>query len=80
MRTIGTGDASANFDRGVQCCAFSHATTDGMQLAVIDDSYEHILSVWEWQKGKKIAEIKGSFAILLFFFFLVRLNIFMFLR
>ncbi|EJW79710.1 hypothetical protein WUBG_09381 [Wuchereria bancrofti] len=44
LRTIGTGDASANFDRGVQCCAFSHATTNGMQLAVIDDSYEHTLS------------------------------------
>uniref|UniRef100_A0A0R3RVP5 WD_REPEATS_REGION domain-containing protein n=1 Tax=Elaeophora elaphi TaxID=1147741 RepID=A0A0R3RVP5_9BILA len=60
LRTIGTGDASANFDRGVQCCAFSHAATDGIQLAVIDDSYEHILSVWEWQKGKKIAEIKSA--------------------
>ncbi|KAL3986232.1 HELP motif family protein [Acanthocheilonema viteae] len=60
LRTIGTGDASANFDRGIQCCAFSHATTDGMQLAVIDDSYEHILSIWEWQKGKKIAEIKSA--------------------
>ncbi|KAM3716146.1 Echinoderm microtubule-associated protein-like [Dirofilaria immitis] len=60
LRTIGTGDANANFDRGVQCCAFSHAITGGMQLAIIDDSYEHILSIWEWQRGKKIAEIKSA--------------------
>ncbi|VDK85600.1 unnamed protein product [Onchocerca ochengi] len=59
LRTIGTGDASANFDRGVQCCAFSRAAC--MQLAIIDDSYEHILSIWDWQKGKKIAETKESF-------------------
>lgn len=61
LRTIGTGSACANFDRGVQCCAFSCAAADGMKLAIIDDSYEHILSVWQWQKGKKIAEIKVFF-------------------
>nr|CRZ23630.1 BMA-ELP-1 [Brugia malayi] len=37
LRTIGTGDASANFDRGVQCCAFSHAAANGMQLASAND-------------------------------------------
>uniref|UniRef100_A0A183I8I3 WD_REPEATS_REGION domain-containing protein n=1 Tax=Onchocerca flexuosa TaxID=387005 RepID=A0A183I8I3_9BILA len=58
LRTIGTGDASANFDRGVQCCAFSRAAS--MQLAIIDDSYEHTLSIWDWQKGKKIAETKSA--------------------
>ncbi|VDK75744.1 unnamed protein product [Litomosoides sigmodontis] len=60
LRTIGTGNANANFDRGIQCCAFSHATTDGMLIAIIDDSHEHTLTVWEWQKGKKIAEIKSA--------------------
>lgn len=30
----------------------------GVHLSVIDDSNEHMLTVWDWQKKSKIAEIK----------------------
>lgn len=30
----------------------------GTHLCVIDDSNEHMLTVWDWQKKSKIAEIK----------------------
>lgn len=59
LRTVGMGDANANFDRGVQCCAFGRAAGGGL-LAVVDDSYEHVLSIWEWQSGKKLAEVKSA--------------------
>jgi hypothetical protein len=30
----------------------------GTHLAVIDDCNDHMLTVWDWQKKSKIAEIK----------------------
>lgn len=62
LRTVGMGDANANFDRGVQCCAFGRAA-GGILLAVVDDSYEHVLSIWEWQSGKKLAEAKVAYFV-----------------
>lgn len=35
----------------------------GLHLAVVDDSNDHVLSIWDWQKGEKgvkIAENKVS--------------------
>ncbi len=52
---LGLGDA--NFERAVSCVAFSKAD-GGALLAAVDDSYEHTLSVWDWQRKKKITETK----------------------
>lgn len=32
----------------------------GQHLSVIDDCNDHMLTVWDWQKKSKIAEIKVS--------------------
>uniref|UniRef100_A0A8C5R3S1 EMAP like 3 n=1 Tax=Leptobrachium leishanense TaxID=445787 RepID=A0A8C5R3S1_9ANUR len=45
------------FERGVGCLAFSTADF-GSFLCVVDDSNEHVLSVWDTAKGNKIAETK----------------------
>ncbi|KAM4617509.1 echinoderm microtubule-associated protein-like 3 [Discoglossus pictus] len=45
------------FERGVGCLAFSTADS-GSFLCVVDDSNEHVLSVWDTTRGNKIAEIK----------------------
>lgn len=34
-----------------------------MHLCVIDDSNEHMLTVWDWQKKSKVAEIKVNSGI-----------------
>lgn len=45
------------------------AQDSGVHLSVIDDSNEHMLTVWDWQKKSKIAEIKvcGHFFHVLLF-------------
>uniref|UniRef100_A0A9J7X9V5 EMAP like 4 n=1 Tax=Cyprinus carpio carpio TaxID=630221 RepID=A0A9J7X9V5_CYPCA len=53
LQIIGLG----TFERGVGSLAFSKADS-GIHLSVIDDSNEHMLTVWDWQKKSKIAEIK----------------------
>ncbi|CAH2325064.1 echinoderm microtubule-associated -like 3 [Pelobates cultripes] len=45
------------FERGVGCLAFS-TVDSGSYLCVVDDSNEHVLSVWDTVKGNKIAETK----------------------
>ncbi|KAM4722523.1 echinoderm microtubule-associated protein-like 3 [Rhinophrynus dorsalis] len=45
------------FERGVGCLAFSTADA-GSFLSVVDDSNEHVLSVWDTARGNKIAETK----------------------
>ncbi|XP_053575930.1 echinoderm microtubule-associated protein-like 3 isoform X2 [Bombina bombina] len=45
------------FERGVGCLAFSTADS-GSFLCVVDDSNEHVMSVWDTSRGNKIAEIK----------------------
>ncbi|VDD87103.1 unnamed protein product [Enterobius vermicularis] len=57
IRVVGVSEAC--FERGVSCVAFSRHD-GGALLAVTDDSYDHTLSVWEWQKKKKLAEIKSA--------------------
>ncbi|TSK42137.1 Echinoderm microtubule-associated protein-like 4 [Bagarius yarrelli] len=53
LQVVGLG----TFERGVGSLAFSKADS-GIHLGVVDDSNEHMLTVWDWQKKSKIAEIK----------------------
>ncbi|XP_078452761.1 echinoderm microtubule-associated protein-like 2 isoform X2 [Lampetra planeri] len=54
LHVIGTGV----FERGILCLAFSK-TNCGL-LCAVDDGNEHVLSVWDWQQGNKLADIKCS--------------------
>ncbi|XP_015218317.1 echinoderm microtubule-associated protein-like 4 isoform X2 [Lepisosteus oculatus] len=60
LQVIGLG----TFERGVGSLAFSKADS-GTHLCVIDDSNEHMLTVWDWQKKSKIAEIKTTNEVVL---------------
>uniref|UniRef100_A0A665WKQ8 Uncharacterized protein n=1 Tax=Echeneis naucrates TaxID=173247 RepID=A0A665WKQ8_ECHNA len=55
LQQIGLG----TFQRGVGSVAFSFADS-GVFLCVIDDSNEHMLSVWDCNKGTKQAEVKST--------------------
>ncbi|CAH6778040.1 Eml4 [Phodopus roborovskii] len=60
LHVIGLG----TFERGVGCLDFSKADS-GVHLCVIDDSNEHMLTVWDWQKKSKVAEIKTTNEVVL---------------
>ncbi|KAF2986272.1 hypothetical protein EK904_009801 [Melospiza melodia maxima] len=45
------------FDRAVTCIAFSKSN-GGSSLCSVDDSNDHVLSVWDWQKEEKLADVK----------------------
>ncbi|KAF6103206.1 EMAP like 4 [Phyllostomus discolor] len=60
LQIIGLG----TFERGVGCLDFSKADS-GVHLCVIDDSNEHMLTVWDWQKKSKAAEIKTTNEVVL---------------
>ncbi|XP_055474944.1 echinoderm microtubule-associated protein-like 4 isoform X3 [Psammomys obesus] len=60
LHIIGLG----TFERGVGCLDFSKADS-GVHLCVIDDSNEHMLTVWDWQKKSKVAEIKTTNEVVL---------------
>ncbi|XP_056401183.1 echinoderm microtubule-associated protein-like 1 isoform X6 [Hyla sarda] len=47
------------FDRAVTCVAFSKSNGGG-NLCAVDDSNDHVLSVWDWQKEEKLADVKCS--------------------
>nr|XP_020509148.1 echinoderm microtubule-associated protein-like 2 isoform X1 [Labrus bergylta] len=47
------------FDRAVTCVAFSKSN-GGTFLCAVDDANDHILSVWNWQKEKQVADVKCS--------------------
>ncbi|MEE6524144.1 hypothetical protein FKM82_023426 [Ascaphus truei] len=55
LHVIGVGI----FDRAVTCLGFSK-TDGGSHLCACDDSGDHILSVWKWQRELKVAEVKCS--------------------
>uniref|UniRef100_A0A8B9SES0 Echinoderm microtubule-associated protein-like 4 n=1 Tax=Apteryx owenii TaxID=8824 RepID=A0A8B9SES0_APTOW len=59
LQVIGLG----TFERGVGCLDFSKDS--GTHLCVIDDSNEHMLTVWDWQKKSKVAEIKTTNEVVL---------------
>ncbi|KAL1787890.1 echinoderm microtubule-associated protein-like 3 isoform X2 [Sigmodon hispidus] len=58
LQEIGLGA----FERGVGALAFSTVETwdQGAFLCVVDDSNEHMLSVWDCSRGVKLAEIKST--------------------
>ncbi|XP_075782699.1 echinoderm microtubule-associated protein-like 1 isoform X1 [Pelodiscus sinensis] len=47
------------FDRAVTCIAFSKSN-GGSNLCSVDDSNDHVLSVWDWQKEERLADVKCS--------------------
>ncbi|XP_032480138.1 echinoderm microtubule-associated protein-like 1 isoform X4 [Phocoena sinus] len=47
------------FDRAVTCIAFSKSN-GGSNLCAVDDSNDHVLSVWDWQKEERLADVKCS--------------------
>ncbi|XP_005390481.1 PREDICTED: echinoderm microtubule-associated protein-like 1 isoform X6 [Chinchilla lanigera] len=47
------------FDRAVTCIAFSKSN-GGSYLCAVDDSNDHVLSVWDWQKEERLADVKCS--------------------
>uniref|UniRef100_A0A8B9KEN0 EMAP like 3 n=1 Tax=Astyanax mexicanus TaxID=7994 RepID=A0A8B9KEN0_ASTMX len=55
LQQIGLG----TFERGVGSVAFSNADA-GAFLCVIDDSNEHMLSLWDWNKNTKVVEVKST--------------------
>ncbi|XP_072840334.2 echinoderm microtubule-associated protein-like 3 isoform X1 [Pogona vitticeps] len=55
LQQIGLG----SFERGVGSLAFSTAD-EGAYLCVVDESNEHMLSVWDCARGSKLAEIKST--------------------
>ncbi|XP_007236892.2 echinoderm microtubule-associated protein-like 2 isoform X5 [Astyanax mexicanus] len=55
LHSIGMGV----FDRAVTCVAFSKSN-GGAHLCAVDDANDHILSVWDWQKEKQLADVKCS--------------------
>ncbi|XP_068927682.1 echinoderm microtubule-associated protein-like 4 isoform X1 [Petaurus breviceps papuanus] len=60
LQVIGLG----TFERGVGCLDFSKADL-GVHLCVVDDSNDHMLTVWDWQKKSKGAEIKTTNEVVL---------------
>ncbi|XP_072736914.1 echinoderm microtubule-associated protein-like 3 isoform X1 [Ciconia boyciana] len=55
LQQIGLG----SFERGVGSLAFSTAD-QGAYLCVVDDSNEHMMSVWDCARGTKQAEVKST--------------------
>ncbi|ELK28077.1 Echinoderm microtubule-associated protein-like 1, partial [Myotis davidii] len=53
LHVIGTGF----FDRAVTCIAFSKSN-GGSNLCAVDDSNDHVLSVWDWQREERLADVK----------------------
>lgn len=62
LNTIQIIGLNGDFERAISCIAFSKLD-GGNLLCVVDDSSEHSISLWEWQKGEKghkITETKTS--------------------
>nr|CAH8834009.1 unnamed protein product [Trichobilharzia regenti] len=55
LKIIGLGE----FERSVCCLSFSK-TDNGVKLCAVDEAQDHVISLWEWQKGRKITETKCS--------------------
>ncbi|KAL8184246.1 UNVERIFIED_CONTAM: Echinoderm microtubule-associated protein-like 3 [Gekko kuhli] len=55
LQEIGLG----SFERGVGSLAFS-TVDEGMYLCVVDESNEHMLSIWDCSRANKLAEIKST--------------------
>ncbi|KAJ3613096.1 hypothetical protein NHX12_019352 [Muraenolepis orangiensis] len=55
LHVLGTGF----FDRGVACLAFSKSN-GGNTLCVVDDSNDHVLSAWDWQRQDRLADCSNE--------------------
>uniref|UniRef100_A0A3P8YJT1 HELP domain-containing protein n=1 Tax=Esox lucius TaxID=8010 RepID=A0A3P8YJT1_ESOLU len=55
LHVLGTGF----FDRALVCLAFSKSN-GGSTLCVVDESNDHVLSVWDWQREERLADVKCS--------------------
>ena len=55
FQIIGGG---GDFVNSVSCLSFSR-TDGGRHLAAVDESNDHMLSVWEWEKGENGHKITG---------------------
>uniref|UniRef100_A0A667ZWS4 EMAP like 1 n=1 Tax=Myripristis murdjan TaxID=586833 RepID=A0A667ZWS4_9TELE len=49
------------FDRALVCLAFSKSN-GGNTLCVVDDSNDHVLSVWDWQREDRLCSNESVFA------------------
>nr|CDS29739.1 echinoderm microtubule associated protein1 [Hymenolepis microstoma] len=47
------------FENSVACLSFSK-TDGGSMIAVIDEAANHTITIWDWQKSRRIAETKTS--------------------
>lgn len=62
LNTLHIIGLNGEFDRSISCLTFSKLD-GGNLLAIVDESADHILSLWEWQKssnGHKVAESKST--------------------
>lgn len=62
LNTLHIIGLNGEFDRGISCLAFSKLD-GGNLLCVVDESNEHVLSLWEWQKGSnghRLSESKST--------------------
>lgn len=62
LNTLVVLGQQGEFDRGICCLAFSKLD-GGNLLCIVDESNEHTISLWEWQrvdKGHKITETKTT--------------------
>ncbi|CAJ0939726.1 unnamed protein product, partial [Mesorhabditis belari] len=57
LHVIGTFDHW--FERSISSLAFSQAD-GGALLACVDEGYQHMLTVWDWNQKKKVAEAKSA--------------------
>nr|CDS24007.1 echinoderm microtubule associated protein1 [Echinococcus granulosus] len=55
LHVVGLG----TFENSIACLAFSK-TDGGATLAVIDEATDHTISLWDWQKTRRITETKTS--------------------
>ncbi|CAH8432819.1 unnamed protein product [Schistosoma guineensis] len=55
LKIIGLGE----FERSVCCLSFSK-TDNGVKLCAVDEATDHVISIWDWQKSRKITETKCS--------------------
>nr|XP_031534672.1 echinoderm microtubule-associated protein-like 1 [Vicugna pacos] len=70
--TIATGQVAGTSKDGkimlhlfysqMQCCCeyFFFFQNGGSNLCAVDDSNDHVLSVWDWQKEERLADVKCS--------------------
>ncbi|KAI2591771.1 EMAP like 2, partial [Homo sapiens] len=47
------------FDRAVCCVGFSKSN-GGNLLCAVDESNDHMLSVWDWAKETKVVDVKAG--------------------